>query len=224
MGGKSEGQAPKYSTPEGYQYLQDHPDVATGWDGTARSHYDMYGQAEGYTWGAPQVDPMQAFMEMFAAPVGGGGNHKPSASPEDRARIAQEEATKVTGQNDLSALYGEYVKASGAATDYVNQQISDERSNAAVLGVDYNMTDQAKTTRITDYLGTLFSDYEKLQQLEKDFGDKDKPLDFILKPTGGTGGSATTSASTKKKPKSSTTALTSTPEEDTLGTTSILGG
>ncbi len=66
--------------------------------------------------------------------------------------------------------------------DFVNNQIESERSNAALLGIDFNIDDEIKATRINDYFGTLYNqgDYDTLQNLNTEFGDPENPLEFLI--------------------------------------------
>jgi len=62
-----------------------------------------------------------------------------------------------TRNSNISA----YQDALSSSTSYVNSQISEEKANAALMGVDYSMSDETKATRISDYLANLWSDSDQ---------------------------------------------------------------
>lgn len=70
-------------------------------------------------------------------------------------------------------LFSGYMTAAESAVDYVNQQIMEERSNAALLGIDYQLTDEMKQQRINKYFDTLWGagDELELDTLIKDYGN-----------------------------------------------------
>lgn len=70
-------------------------------------------------------------------------------------------------------LFSGYMTAAESAVDYINQQIMEERSNAALLGIDYQLTDEMKQERINKYFDTLWGAGEELEldTLIKDYGN-----------------------------------------------------
>jgi len=121
-----------------------------------------------------QQQQQNQYLNMFA----GAGGHAPSGghSPSGPTREEIDEQNRITtGQNDLDKAYGNYLEASGSATEYINQQISDQRTNAALLGVDFNITDQQKSDRISNYFASIYNetDFTQLTDLNEEFGDPD---------------------------------------------------
>ena len=70
-------------------------------------------------------------------------------------------------------LFSGYMTAAESAVDYINQQIMEERSNAALLGIDYQLTDELKQQRINKYFDTLWGagDELELDNLIKEYGN-----------------------------------------------------
>jgi hypothetical protein len=155
-------------------------------------------------------DPAQAEVDRAAA----------QADADERARISQ-------GGRDRDNLYSSYMDAAGNATDTINKQISGERSNAALLGIDYNVTNDQKTQRINDYFGSIWGAGEQtqLEQLMGNFGNPAGFTDFLVtrgdgsnvKDTTGAPGTETVVASRGMKP-------TIAEEEETLGSAATILG
>lgn len=83
------------------------------------------------------------------------------------------ENKKNTALSRRDTLFSEYLDAAGSATDYINQQISEERANAALLGIDYQLTDEMKQQRIGQYFNTLWGAGAEgeLDSLIKEYGN-----------------------------------------------------
>jgi len=98
------------------------------------------------------------------------------ASPEDieKAGLSPEgfSTEDTQGLNNRDSAYTSYYDAADKATSHVNGLISEERSNAALLGIDYNITDEQKSTRINSYFSDIWSqsNQDSLDQLTLDFG------------------------------------------------------
>jgi len=174
----------------------------------------------------------EAQQAQFAQFFGGfgGGSHQPSAPAYHTPSGPSEEEQRITtGGNDLQSLYGEYTTAAEDATTYVNELITTNRSNAALTGVDYSVTDEQKSTMINDRFATIFSaeDYDKLQTLNTEFntdiGTDDDPYTFLVTRGVASGEEGSSDSNGVSSPTSRGNALTS-DDEETLGTTSILGG
>ena len=88
-----------------------------------------------------------------------------------------EEISKENKKNsDISrrnTLFSGYMTAAETAVDYINQQINEERANAALLGVDYQLTDELKQQRINKYFDMLWGagDELELDNLIKEYGN-----------------------------------------------------
>jgi len=118
----------------------------------------------------PQFDfaSMMAGMGEMSAPTG------PSADEINADAEARTEENRVTqGLNDRDSLYSEYLDAGGAATDYINNLINDERSNANLLGIEYAVDDVSKQSRIDNYFASIWGEGSQtnLQNMFDEFGD-----------------------------------------------------
>ena len=82
----------------------------------------------------------------------------------------QQDASNISRRN---TLFSGYMTAAESAVDYINQQIMEERSNAALLGIDYQLTDEMKQQRINKYFDTLWGAGEELEldNLIKKYGN-----------------------------------------------------
>ena len=130
-----------------------------------------------------------------------------------------------TGLNARDKLYSTYLDASDSSIDFVNTSVDQERANAALTGVAYELSDKQKAERIDNHFATVFDagSQTRLEALFADFGE----------PTGFEGFQVTRGvepASTKAK--SGTTTETTTRgrpsgtiiAEETLGNATLLGG
>ena len=118
----------------------------------------------------PQFDfaSMMGAMGEMSVPSG------PSAESIQADADARAEEDRVTkGLNDRDALYSEYLDAGGAATDYINNQINSERSNANLLGIEYNIDDATKQGRIDNYFASIWGEGAQgdLENLFTEFGN-----------------------------------------------------
>ena len=91
-----------------------------------------------------------------------------------KEREAQRVASGIEGRD---ALYSGYMNAAGQATDYVNAEIKQEQANAAMLGIDYNITDEQKSQRVNDYFATMWGEGDQ-QRLEASFAEWGNPEGF----------------------------------------------
>lgn len=136
-----------------------------------------------------------ASTKAMHAPHFGGGGHAPhgaggydfaSAQAESQASfeaqmqaqqdaLAQQEAERrrIEGENARDALYSNYLDAAGSATDFINAQINEEIANAQLLGIDYNITDEMKSGRISDYFASIWGEGQQgqLQALMDEWGN-----------------------------------------------------
>jgi len=173
----------------------------------------------------PQVDPFAQMMEMFASGSGAHSPHSPSGP--DQAAVDQQAADDfITGQNDLKSLYGDYINASETATKYINNQINSERSNSALLGIDYSITDEDKSSRISNYFSEIWSEDNatKLTDLNTKFGDEENPLEFLISRGVADEAAKADEAPSSGKPRGSTILSAFDNEDDKLSGNSILGG
>jgi hypothetical protein len=148
-------------------------------------HYQTYGRSEGREWGIPQPEspsPVEMYSEQMAS------QSKQLAEAQDQAAEAQAQAAaeaqkqqeallRERGESDRDQLYSGYMDAANSATDNVNSEIADESSNARLLGVEYDITDDQKQQRIGDYFATLWGEGQQ-SQLEGLMDKWGKPKGF----------------------------------------------
>lgn len=96
--------------------------------------------------------------------------------PEYNGPSAEEISKENKKNSDISrrnTLFSGYMTAAETAVDYINNQINEERANAALLGVDYQLTDELKQQRINKYFDTLWGagDELELDNLIKEYGN-----------------------------------------------------
>jgi len=179
MGGKGSGGggAPQYDKAEGAAYLERNPDVYKArmdpWQ-----HYQTYGRSEGREWGIPQPEspsPFEMYSEQMASQSKQLAQAQAQAAAE--AQEQQEALLRERGESDRDQLYSGYMDAANSATDNVNSEIADESSNARLLGVEYDITDDQKQQRIGDYFATLWGEGQQ-SQLEGLMDKWGKPKGF----------------------------------------------
>lgn len=126
--------------------------------------YNDYNKQQSTSGGITEM--MSGMSEMFA----------PMEFPEipevDYDKIIKEQRdTANTSRRDT--LFSGYMTAAESAVDYINNQINEERSNAALLGIDYQLTDEMKQQRINKYFDSLWGagDELELDNLIKDYGN-----------------------------------------------------
>ena len=179
MGGKGSGGggAPQYDKAEGAAYLERNPDVYKArmdpWQ-----HYQTYGRSEGREWGIPQPEspsPFEMYSEQMASQSKQLAQAQSQAAAE--AQKQQEALLRERGESDRDQLYSGYMDAANSATDNVNSEIADESSNARLLGVEYDITDDQKQQRIGDYFATLWGEGQQ-SQLEGLMDKWGKPKGF----------------------------------------------
>jgi len=193
--------------------------------------------------GVPNVNPTGADHPLDPTPAGGPPAPNPFAFhfPEQQdfgalfaqqaadAAAAQEAALRAAGEQQRDQLYSDYLNAASTATDFINSEIAREQSNASLLGIDYSITDEGKTDRISNYFASIWGEGDQ-SQLEGLFSLWGNPAGFSgfdlergdaagfagPKELPGDSGVATTTGTRPKKK-----ALTS--EEETLGSATLLG-
>ncbi len=133
----------------------------------------------------------QAMMNMFAGMFEGAGAGGTSSGPSYADQMAQQQAEyeqrlaeqrRAEGIAKRDSMYGNYLTAAGSATDYVNSQIDKERSNAALLGIDYNLDDAKKAERISNYFATVWGegDQTQLEQAMSEWGNPSGFTDWTI--------------------------------------------
>jgi len=217
MGGKSSAPAPPAQTTDYYAQYQ-----AFGGKDSQENYYKANPQLVPAGYGAGSKFP------AFELP----SFHPPAAATEDYAAQLEgrrQADLKTQGENNRDNLYADYMTAAGSATDYINNEITNERANARLMGVDYKLTDTGKADRISNYFASIWGegDQTKLEGLFSKWGKPKGFTDFAI--TRGDGAAYakpaakdTTVGVTKGGPIPSTLATLS--QEDVLGGSSILGG
>lgn len=238
-GGKGGSSTPQYDPMEGQAYLNRNPDVyAAQMDPWV--HYQRHGQAEGRYWGLdtpsffmPELPVWEAPEPVYEAPQQ--KQQQPDIPSyeeqmEDQQQLLDEQQAEQERQLGLSQrdeLYTAYMDAAGSATDFINAEITDERANAALLGIDYNMTDEIKSQRISDYFATVWGEGQQsqLEGLIEAWGEPTGFDGFSIK-RGNSDTYAPKEGSEKQVGKSQGVkpTIATAEEEDTLGTQSVLGG
>jgi len=141
-------------------------------------HYQTYGRSEGREWGIPQPEspsPFEMYSEQMASQSKQLAQAQAQAAAE--AQEQQEALLRERGESDRDQLYSGYMDAANSATDNVNSEIADESSNARLLGVEYDITDDQKQQRIGDYFATLWGEGQQ-SQLEGLMDKWGKPKGF----------------------------------------------
>ena len=118
---------------------------------------------------------MESFQSSFALP------EMPTyegPSYEEQLAMQQEQM----GKQERDELYSGYLTAVEQATGYVNSQIEQEMANANLLGIDYDITDEQKRQRISDYFATIWGagDQARLEELMGTYGNPEGFTDWLV--------------------------------------------
>ena len=94
---------------------------------------------------------------------------------EEAARVAAEQARRDAGVKRRDQLFSERLTNASLATDYITNQLNEEASTARLMGVDFNVSDDQKSSRISDYFATLWGEgsERELEALIKEWGSPD---------------------------------------------------
>lgn len=170
----------------------------------------------GYSDGGGSRD-YSGFFEGFEFPEYEGPSYE-----EMQAMNAQ-----AAGENERGALYTEYMSSAEASADYINTEIQKERSNAALLGIDYNITDEQKQARVENYFGTVWGagQQARLETLISEWGE---PAGFggftLARGEGDSGDVETAEVAPVGKGRGMKVRPTQLDNSDTLGAGPLLGG
>jgi hypothetical protein len=196
------------------------PYAQAGWD-AAMQQRRMQEMMQGFT---------ERMGEMFAAPEMPAG---PTPEELEQQRLERE---REEGTASRDTLYGDYLDAANTATDYIDRLIEKERSNAQLLGIDYNVTPEQRSQRINDYFASIWDESKdtELKSLFEKWGNPEGFTDWTV-----TRGEAATQDAENKEQATPVTPgglkptagapTTAAPglldeEDQPLGATSILGG
>ncbi len=117
---------------------------------------------------------MQAMMAMMArAQQEQAAQFQQQMRQAEIDRAAREEAARrEAGIKRRDQLFSERLTNASLATDYITQQLNEEASTARLMGVDFNVTDEQKASRISDYFATLWGEgsERELESLIKEWG------------------------------------------------------
>ncbi len=119
-----------------------------------------------------QQQQMETFMGGMHAPSSNSGYDAQAAAQAQAAEAARaREAARIADlTNKRDARISGYFEAANAASSFVTEKIAGEKANAALMGVDYNMTDELKGERISNYFSSLWSEGDQ-QGLTSSFGE-----------------------------------------------------
>ena len=80
------------------------------------------------------------------------------------------------------SLFADRMDAAGTATDYITQLVAQEQSNAALMGLDYEITDEQKTNRINNYFASIWGEgsESELTALMSEVGNPDGFEEFLV--------------------------------------------
>jgi len=85
----------------------------------------------------------------------------------------QAAAEKAAGIRDRDTMYREYLSAADDAISFIDAQIGKEQATANLMGVDYDITDEERQQRISDYFASIWSEghQSQLEELMKKWGN-----------------------------------------------------
>jgi hypothetical protein len=89
----------------------------------------------------------------------------------------QAAAERAAGIRDRDTLYREYLGAADDAVSYIDAMIGKEQSTANLMGIDYNITDEERQARISNYFASIWSEGHQ-SQLEDLMGKYGNPKGF----------------------------------------------
>lgn len=123
-----------------------------------------------------------AMMGMFEQMMGGGQDQnamyaQQMADQEAKYAAKLEEQRIAAGREKVGSLYSNYMNSATQSTDFINSEISKEASNAALLGIDYNITDEQKTERISNHFASVWGEGDQ-QSLEAGIAEFGAPTGF----------------------------------------------
>jgi len=156
-----------------------------------------------------------------------------SSASDQAAALAQQqrEAELAAKRRERDELYSEYLDAATTATDFINNQLKSEAANAALLGVEFQVPEEQKQQRIQDYFASIWGEgaQTRLETLFDQVGAVEGFEGFDLERGNAenvteqkSGSERTVSRSRGRKRQ--TKSLATSDEDETLGSTTILGG
>ena len=143
------------------------------------------------------ADQQKAYQEKVAVQKAAEEKQMAELKAEQERLVGEEktaQAAKIakfeldTKTNNRDSMLADRANAESASVDYVNSQIDRERSNASLFGIKYEVSDEQKTARISDYFSGIWEPKNDAS-LEALFSDIGKPQgfeDFAVKRGEGT--------------------------------------
>jgi len=186
-GGSARADAQQRSYNEGYSAFQSgQPVTATDTNHPLYSYYQYgYSAAQAEARAAQQRRQSEQMMHAMMANMARAQQEQSTqfqqqmrqaesdrAAREEAARVAAEQARREAGIKQRDKLFSERLTNASLATDYITQQLNEEASTARLMGVDFNVTDEQKAGRISDYFATLWGEgsERELESLIKEWG------------------------------------------------------
>lgn len=146
---------------------------------------DWYTQLFSELMTPPEAPPSPNMPPPPGGGGGGGGGPDPYGLWKDEQDRLREEARVAAGVEDRDFLYSNYLDAATAATDYVGTRVAKERSNAALMGIEYDITAEDQQRQVQDYFTSIWAEENQtnLQDLMTEFGDPEGFERFELERT-----------------------------------------
>jgi hypothetical protein len=138
-----------------------------------RMAYEDWGKSNAFSVESmigPMMEMQRQYQEQQAAAA--------QAYKEEQERLRLEQ-----GRADASTAYGDYLTTAESASSYILSQIADEQANAKLLGVEYEMTDEMQSQRISDYFASIWSetDQQRAESLINEYGAPEGFKGFTIK-------------------------------------------
>lgn len=148
----------------GYQQGEDY---ASRFPGVGRFQHEFQDWVADIVEQLPEEGIPQLHMPSFAF-------HMPE-QPDYGAMFqeAQDKADKAQGIRDMNQYYEQRSGAANDAIAFIEADEGSRKSRAALMGVDYSITDDEKATKINDYFASIWSDANELRlnELMTEWGD-----------------------------------------------------
>ena len=161
MGGSSKGgggytSADAFNHGYGLKEGQVRMEGMAGWDPSMEG-YDQV--LSGYMQAHNEKVQGEHFKNMMADMAAGNANAASAYAAQQQAQEEAMEEARLGGlRNKRDAMISGYMDAANDATSFVTDKIAGEKSNAAMMGVNYNMSDEIKNERISNYFSSIWSE------------------------------------------------------------------
>ena len=189
-GGSARAEAQQRSYNEGYSAFQSgQPVTATDTNHVLYDYYKYgYSAAQSEARAAQQRQQSERAMSGMMASMARAQQEQSTQfqqmmqqteidrqAKEEAARVAAKQARREAGIKRRDQLFSERLTNASLATDYITNQLNEEASTARLMGVDFNVTDEQKAARISDYFATLWGEgsERELEAQIKEWGAPD---------------------------------------------------